>query len=239
MKAEILIPENAGFHNTRGGAARVTKAQTYRDLSTVIVCPTRGNIHCRVVQSWLNLVKPMNQKVSGPIFIRGLEVGAAYEQALDMILNHPELSKWRYVLTIEEDNLPPPDGLMKLYEAIEGGVDGVKYDSVCGLYWTKGEQGQPMIYGNPQEPLNFRPQVPRDNTVQECHGTGMGFALLRLSMFKSGRIARPFFRTVQEPGRAYTQDLYFYEQARKAGFRIASDTRVKVGHYDEASDIVW
>lgn len=37
----------------------------------------------------------------------------------------------------------------------------------------------------------------------------------------------------------YTQDLYFYEDARKHGYRFACDTRVKVGHYDYQNDIVW
>ena len=37
----------------------------------------------------------------------------------------------------------------------------------------------------------------------------------------------------------YTQDLYFYEDARKHGYRFACDTRVKVGHYYYQNDIVW
>lgn len=237
---EFSIPTNVGFHNQDAHAiARLRKAGTYKDLSTVIICPTLGKIHCRIVAPWLGLIKPMNQKVLGPLFVQGLEVGAAYQTGFEAILQHPELSKWKYVLTLEDDNAPPPDGLMKLYESIDGGVDGRKYDSVCGLYWTKGEAGQPMIYGDPKEPINFRPQIPLPDTVQECHGTGMGFTLMRLSMFTSGKIEKPWFKTAQEPTGLYTQDLYFYEKARKAGFRIASDTRVKVGHFDEETQTFW
>ena len=47
------------------------------------------------------------------------------------------------MLTVEQDNLPPQDGIMKLYESIEEG-----FDVVSGLYWTKGDAGQPMIYGD-------------------------------------------------------------------------------------------
>jgi hypothetical protein len=239
MEPQIIVPDLQGVHNAQGRAKALKREFTYQDLSTIIIVPTRGKITDKVVMSWMNMVRPMNQKVIGPIMVRGLEVGAAYQNAIDMILNTPDLKDWKYVLVIEEDNMPPPDGMLKLYQAIEGGVDNVKYDSVCGLYWTKGEGGQPMVYGNPAEPLNFIPQVPRPETVQECHGTGLGFALLRLEMFRSGRIERPFFQTVQQPGRLYTQDLYFYEKARKAGFRIASDTRCKVGHYDYDRDIIW
>src|SRR5439155_14163954 len=97
-----------------------------------------------------------NQQFIGPIFGENDEVGVAYQKLFDMILGHPELSKWKYILTVEEDNLPPQMGLLKLYESIEQG-----YDVVGGLYWVKGETGQPMIYGDPKVmPRNFVPQVP-------------------------------------------------------------------------------
>jgi hypothetical protein len=101
-----------------------------------------------------------------------------------------------------------------------------------------------MIYGDPTGILNFMPQVPRVDAVQECNGLGMGFTLFRLDMFKDPAIPRPWFRTLQEwspqnGGRAYTQDLYFFQNARTAGYRMACDTRVKVGHLDPATGIVW
>jgi hypothetical protein len=37
----------------------------------------------------------------------------------------------------------------------------------------------------------------------------------------------------------YTQDLFFYEHARKLGYRFACDTRVKVGHLDPHTDVIW
>jgi hypothetical protein len=101
-----------------------------------------------------------------------------------------------------------------------------------------------MIYGNPIGILNFIPQVPVQETIQECNGLGMGFTLFKLDIFKDERIPKPWFRTVQEwsehsGSRGYTQDLYFFENARKAGYKIACDTRVKVGHLDPSTGIVW
>jgi len=244
MQAAIVTE---GLHNAdlTAAAKRLECAGTYRDLSTVIICPTRGLIPDRVVQAWMGLIRPMNQKVVGPIFIRGMEVGDAYCQALDLIFGNPELATYKYLLTIEEDNLPPADGLMKLYESIEGQVDGRKYDAVGGLYWTKGEGGQPMIYGDPKQmPKHFMPQVPIADAVQEANGLGMGFTLFRMEIFRNERLPRPIFKTCQEiiPGigaKLMTQDLYFYENAGRLGYRFASDNRVKVGHYDAATDIVW
>jgi hypothetical protein len=36
-----------------------------------------------------------------------------------------------------------------------------------------------------------------------------------------------------------TQDLYFMANERRAGYKIASDNRVKVGHFDPVNRIVW
>jgi len=115
MEPKIYLPE-VGLHNRDidSSIERLEKAKTYRDLSTVIICPTRGVIPARVVQSWMGLMRPMNQKVIGPLFAVGMEVGAAYTSLIEMILNNPDLSTWKYILTIEEDNTPPADGLLKL-----------------------------------------------------------------------------------------------------------------------------
>lgn len=241
MKPAVVIENlNLGLHNAdlQATVERLNRGRTHQDLSTVIVCPTRGMIPDRVVQSWMGLVRPMNQKVMGPVFIRGYEVGEAYNMAVHMILQNPELSKWKYMLTIEEDNLPPPDGLLKLYESIE------TFDVVGGLYWTKGEGGQPMIYGDPTvEPLNFIPQAPKPDTVQAARGLGMGFNLFKLEIFKNPKLPSPWFKTLQEVtpagAKGYTQDLYFYENAGKLGYKFACDTRVRVGHLDPQSDVIW
>ncbi|MGB4759151.1 MAG: hypothetical protein WBP26_03770 [Candidatus Saccharimonadales bacterium] len=239
-RPQIFVPDNAGVHNNSDYASRLEKEKTYRDLSTIIICPTRGMIPARIVQSWQGLIRPMNQKVLGPIFMEGMEVGEAYNQVIKMILENPDLASFRFVLTLEEDNAPPPDGLMKLYESID------TYDAVGGLYWTKGEGGQPMCYGNPAEmPLNFIPQIPQADTVTPCNGLGMGFTLMRMEMLKDSRFEYgAWFKTMQaytpETGvQMATQDLWFFQKARELGYKFACDSRVKVGHYDAQSQIMW
>lgn len=235
---QIIVGHDAGFHNANleGTNRRLEKSKSYKDLSTVMVMPTRGLVQIKAVESWMGLMHPMNNKFTR-IFVQGMEVGEAYNAAVELILSHPELSTWKYMLTVEEDNLPPPDGLLRLYESIED------YAVVGGLYWTKGEGGQPMIYGRPEGILNFIPQMPVPDTVQECNGLGMGFNLWNLDIFRDQKIPKPWFKTVQEwnpteGGKMYTQDLFFYENARKAGYRVACDTGCKVGHIDEHGQ-VW
>jgi hypothetical protein len=232
----IMDAYEQGIHNRDG------KSKQYKDASTVCLIPTRGKIPWRVVQSWWNMMTPMNQQFFRMGMV-GMEVGHAYSTAIDQIIHEPNLRNWKYILTLEEDNIPPPDGLLKLIRVLEELPD---IAAVGGLYWTKGEAGQPMIYGNPADvPLNFRP-IPPDpgGNVIECNGLGMGFTLFRMDLFKDERIQRPWFQTVQKydpaaGSSAFTQDLYFFQNAKKYGYRFAVDCSVRVGHYDYENDIVW
>jgi hypothetical protein len=236
MQKAQIVTLDVGRHNAdiKAATERLSKSRTYQNLSTIIVCPTRGVIPAKVVQSWMSLGKPMNQAVVGPLFAIGMEVGDAYNQTIKSIIDNPGFNDFKYILTIEEDNIPPADGLMKLYENIE------EYDVVGGLYWTKGEEGQPMIYGNPNViPKNFIPQVPIPESIQPCNGMGMGFHLFKLDIFR--KMPYPWFKTVQDyqAGKVYTQDLFFYEEAAKYGYKFACDTRCKIGHLDYINDIIW
>lgn len=239
-KPQIVVSEEVGAHNKNleKSVQRVKDSKMYEDLSTIIICPTRGMFPTRVVQSWMKLLKPMNQSVAGPIFAESMKVDAAYNALIEYILGHDYLSKFKYILTIEEDNLPPSDGLLKLYESMD------KYDVVGGLYWGKGENGFPMIFGDPtnDDPLDVKPQLPRIGEVQEARGLGMGFNLFKLDMFR--KIPGPWFVTEEgkdENGQEQmvTQDIHFYRKAAKYGYKFACDTRILVGHYDTNADKVW
>lgn len=244
-----------GFHNDNleTSIQRLHRGKTYNDQTMCIVVPTRGKIPAPVVASWMGIMRPMNQICTNPIFMQGFEVGDAYNKAVEWVLGYNEQVKaangrpFRYMLTLEDDNTPPPDGILKLLESIEG------YDAVGGLYWTKGEGGQPMIYGDPAVlPKTFTPQYPRPDTVQHCHGLGMGFTLFRVALFekmasdmpRNQHGVRQWFVTQQswspdKGGMAFTQDLWFFDQAAKYGGKFACDTRVRVGHFDADNDMTW
>ena len=238
VNPQIVVEDWSGRHNNSDYKQRLETCRTYEDLSTICIVPTRGVIAAKVVQNWMGMMTAMNQKFMR-MFVIGLEVGEAYTQAITGILAHEELRSWKYILTLEEDNLVPPDGLLKLYESIKD------YDAVGGLYWTKGDAGQPMCYGDPKAvPVNFIPQIPEVDSITECNGLGMGFTLFKTQMFLDDKLPKPLFQTKQvyTPGKGvecFTQDLYFFQQARALGYRFACDARVKVGHYDIGQDIVW
>lgn len=219
---------------------------TYRDQSTVIIMPSRdAKIHYRIFSALHGLIAPMNQK-RAMLFCVGDEVGVAYNRLVKTILDHPELSRWRYIMTIEADNLVPVDAHKRLLETIESRM----YDGVSGLYFTKGDINMPMAYGDPTKfegtgELEFQPRDVRAcleaGEVMPVNGIAMGCALWRMDMFR--KIESPWFVTVDDviDGKpmGFTQDLWFCKQARMQGFRFAVDCRVKVGHMDLATGEVY
>jgi hypothetical protein len=264
----ILSSYDAGRHNAdlEQTVSRLDKELSWRDLSTIMVTPTgvgvdtscltkdelseldrllkrcgtslSGGIHPKIVASWEAMIVPPNNR-----FIRltavGLEVGEAYSRCIESILAHPDLSNWKYLLTREHDNSVPQDGFVQLARRME---EHPEFAAIGGLYYTKGPGGCAQIWGDPDDmPMNFRPQKPDINGgLVECNGTGMGFTLFRLSMFKDNRLRRPWFKTVSNSRDGTgTQDLYFSGDARKHGYRFAIDCSVKVGHFDAASDTMW
>jgi hypothetical protein len=240
MKPELLIQvlETGGYHNGDIGRtrARLDKSKSWRKQRIIVLLPTSMMIAAKVSLSHWNLAFPPNNGVARLLAI-GMEVGEAYSTAIEQILAHPELSQWEYLLTLEHDNMPPPDGVLRLVERMEAHQT---YDCIGGLYFTKGEGGVAQIWGDPTDPvLNFRPQLPDQNGgLKDCCGTGMGFNLWRLKMFKDKKLRRPWFVT-QKHGGVATQDLYFWTDARTHGYRCAVDCSVKVGHYAPETDTVW
>jgi hypothetical protein len=238
MKPELVIQDFSGAHNAdlAVSGARLMKGGTWKRQRIVVILPAADMIPAKVALTHWNLGFPPNNGVLRILAV-GQEVGDAYNNAISSVLAHPELSQWEYILTLEHDNTPPSDGVFKLLERMEAHPE---FACIGGLYWTKGEGGCAQIWGDPRDPiLNFRPQPPDLNGgLVECCGTGMGFNLFRLSMFKDDRLRKPWFVTEKTNG-VSTQDLYFWTDARKYGYRCAIDCGVKVGHYDHQSGVNW
>jgi len=175
-----------------------------------------------------------------------MEVGDAYSQAIAEIVDNPghPCHDWEYLLTVEHDNIPPGDGVSKLLKQMDAHPE---YACIGGLYWCKGPDGCAHLWGDINDPVvNYRPQPPQAGKLMEVYGTSMGFNVWRLSLFKDKRLARPWFKTHDgSEGKGIgTQDLTFWSDARKHGYRCAVDCSVLVGHLDftggyGAKGVVW
>lgn len=249
------------------------KGKTFKDLSTVIILPIPGpktekkflnckkcktkneyeswsfqGLHPMFVEAYKRLVKPMNVPVV-EMTPSGYEVGDAYNKAIEMVLASPGLKDFKYILTVEYDNIIPfipntQGPLMMLYETMEKG-----FDAVGGLYWTKGSPSMPLIYGDPKEKRDapagmFKVRMDwKPGDIVECNGMGMGWTLFKLDIFKDKRLKKPWFQTINDHSdkgpRLYTQDLSFFEKFRALEYHCAVDTRIKLAHLDFRSGILY
>lgn len=250
--ADIMGSNNAALVDMRD---HVDKSQILKDQRFIVMTPTRGDqeftckcgekyklnlgIHPNVVMCWQSLMMPLNTKHYRLIMCNA-PVDVAYNRAIEMILEHPEIRAWKYLITMEDDQLMNPDALLKLLETAKNG----DWDAVSGLIWVKRDENPvAMIYGDPSDPDDQSPIEPEDDKIIECNAMGMGFTLFNLDMFRDGKIEKPFFKTLEdyteEERRFATQDLYFFSKAKKAGYRFCVDTRIKVGHLDVTTGKVY
>ena len=232
------VVEGSPYHTEE--LARFEHRALHRNLSCVMVTPSRGSIPARVVDSWLSMLKAPNQPFS-QLFGVGMEVGHSYDSLVGLVLHNEQLRTWKYILTVEEDNLPPPMGFVKLLEAADEG----DFDVLGGLYYVKGLAGFAQIWGDPDDEVeNYRPLPPADphkggDEIVRCRGTGMGFTLFRRDVFE--RVARPWFVHDQERDGQWTQDLYFFHHAHQLGvpLKVGVHCGVRVGHMDIPSGAIW
>jgi len=222
---------------------------TYKKANTIIVVPMReSKMHVRFHQALSGLVSPPNQQRSC-LFAIGQEVGHAYNNMIANILADPVLSQWQYILTIEDDNLPPPDAHIRLLESIEANGG---YDAVGALYWTRGDVQMPMCYGDPDEYARtgvpeFRPRdirnAVKNGWVVPCLGLAMGCTLWKMSLFRE--IGYPWFVTVSDYAQnnkgleCFSQDLWFCRKAIQAGKKFACDCRIRMPHMDWRTGIAY
>lgn len=233
-KPQLLQFDGAGEHNKdlKQTRSRLLKGGSWKRQRIVVIIPSSDLMAAKVSLSHWSLAFPPNNGVVRLLAL-GQEVGDAYSNSIEQVLANPELSQWEYILTIESDNCPPPDGVINLLEAMDSHPE---LSAIGGLYYCKGPNGCAHIWGDPKDPLpNYRPQLPDPNGgVVECCGTSMGFTLYRISMFKDEKIKRPWFQTLNGKGGTGigTQDLTAWTEFRKHGYRCGVHCGVKVGHYD-------
>jgi hypothetical protein len=243
--ADIITNVDFGHFNRDLWAtnARLSAEGMWKKQRIAWIIPGGAKIDPEVYIAHRSLVFPPNQAMT-PIYVRNAEVGHAFDESINACLDHPDIKQWEYILTIESDNIPQPNGVLQLIKAME---KNPQFDAISGLYFTKGEGGQPQIWGDINDPVeNYRPQPPVPGKVIECWGIGMGFVLYRMAMFhklKERKVPRPWFKTLgrePEDKGVGTQDLYFWGRvARPNGFRCAVDCDTLVGHFDNRTGIVW
>ena len=201
----------------------------------VIGLPTFGTVSMKwhvQTHDMLTLGKPMNR-----ICLEKVVIGSRVDEARNLIVNEAlelrgtERMRTSHVFFVDDDVLIERDTLIRL----------LAHDVpiVSGLYYAKTPTPQPLLFLD----AHAGPCVdyPKDQLVP-CHGHGMGCTLIKREVFDA--IEPPWFLT--EEGRlvgtdfiSHTEDIYFLDKARAAGFQPMVDTAVKALHYDAKTGLTF
>ena len=131
-----------------------------------------------------------------------------------------------HLMCIEDDTFPPLDAIERLLAHDK--------DIVCGWYPKRqpGPRiGVPIIVKN-----NIRQTLdaPDDYTeLVELHTAPMGCTLFKTEIFT--RIGLPWFVTTGQ----LTQDSFFSQKAREAGYTLWCDTSIRCEHRDRKTGLVY
>lgn len=214
-----------------GNPRFLTPEATPENLRTVpialaVPCPTRTMTR-ETGLALANLVKPMFASYI-PISPDSLEVG----EARNLCVEQAREAGAEWIFFVDYDVLPPPNALIKLMSH--------KMPIVGGVYHSKSIPSWPLLYVKGW-PGAFEDYEAGD--LVAVHGMGMGCTLIRMDVFD--KLEKPYFKTIpgyvaENPNTVLphmTEDTYFCDKARKAGFDVVADTSIQAFHMDWVNGI--
>lgn len=155
----------------------------------LIFTPTKGTVRMEWVSARYGQIIPTNwshvelfQYIS-PYIPIGYQIADAQNLMAKVVVKQ----NYDWILYIEDDNLPPPDGFIKMNKYVNEG----KIPVVSGLYFTKSNPSEPVLYrgrGNSY----FRDWKMGDKVWVD--GMPFGFRLEHASLIKTAWKESPEYR---------------------------------------------
>lgn len=197
-----------------------------------------GLIQPEVAFSWSQFAFPMNTNVAwAPVkgYPRDVARNSIAEETVK--LGSP------YLWFLDDDVQAPPDAPRYLIETMKQAHDDVMV--VGGVYTGKLDPPEPLVYvGGNGQGAHWKW---KKGDIFDCHSIATGCMLIKTEVFQ--HIEKPWFRDAEGetegwtiPNKAegarlnMTDDLWFCEKVKAAGFRILCDSRVLCGHWDVPND---
>ncbi|MDP3989044.1 MAG: glycosyltransferase [bacterium] len=131
-----------------------------------------------------------------------------------------------YIITVEDDTFPPPDALVRLMEVMRKNPK-----AAVGAWYPKKEKSRQGVHIIVK---NGKRQFMKDNgKVQEAYTMAMGCSIYPIELFM--KIPYPWFKTTVN----LSQDSFFSQLVREAGYKLLVDTSVKCKHVDRETGEVF
>jgi len=139
----------------------------------------------------------------------------------------------RYLMFIDEDVTVPGHALRQLIYQMEHHPEAM---IIGGIYCHKAPPPMPMIFRGLGEGPYWDWHL---GEFFEVDGIAMGCTLIRTEIFK--HLEKPWFKTVDQidgfldgipKAEMWTEDLFFCDKARKAGYKVFADASIICEHWD-------
>lgn len=197
-------------------------------MSKIMICvPTLDRVDASFFTSVLALKYDGEHRYAWNVKSNSLVYDARNEMALEAINGGYDV-----MVSLDSDLVLEPETLLNLVAGIEAGND-----FVTGLYFMRRLPTKPLILKEldwyedevlgAQESAEVYEDYPRDS-VFEIAGCGFGCCIMSVEMVKHMTVAyrmNPF-----TPMPRLSEDYSFCWRARKLGYRLWCDSRIRPGH---------
>lgn len=216
------------------------------------VLVTYGMVPVEFVHAITRLQTPVNCQ-STLLSYKGMEIGVARCRAITDLLALPIRNQPKYVLWLSDDELPPWDGLVRLWMEMERSWEPVNgifkhgWDVLTSLVYLKTDPPTPVLWKHGMEGAMQAGRDYSPGDVIESDVADLGFGLMRLELFT--RMTAPWFRTgymetihgdgISRSFLMNTEDCWFFQKCHDMGMRIGVHTGVRTGHLDAKSGRVY
>lgn len=151
-----------------------------------------------------------------------------YGYQIDQIRNL--IAEWAkrydYLLSVDSDIVLPKDSLRKMIEA--------DVDIISGLYIQRipGTQTVEIYEDTPSGGVSNVPYrvLEEKSGVVEVAGCGFGAVLIKSEVFRQLSYPHFVYKSALDHKDTVSEDVYFCQKARKAGFKVWADTTIKCDH---------
>lgn len=148
--------------------------------------------------------------------------------ARNMLASYALERNLRWLFMPDDDTIPPPHTLRQLFYVMRQNTPPLgKCMVVGGIYVTKTDPPEPIVWTEPGEGAHWNWKV---GDVFPCVGLGTGCMLINTDIFR--QLDPPWFKTYDGPatvdeatgipilGAKKTDDIYFIDRVREAGYEI-------------------
>jgi GT2 family glycosyltransferase len=141
-----------------------------------------------------------------------------------------------HIMFIDSDMIFPPDGINTLLSRNKEIIGGnynyrqlpirtvVKFDP------KDIDSDEITLTDDPGNPENQKITIKDPTKPFKCRSAGMGFMLIKMSVFE--KIPRPwfFFKPSSDPEGFVGEDVWFCDRAKEAGFKVWCDPSIHISH---------